>query len=76
MILLGGDYVHSVAERIAPCFAELVRLRAPLGLFAVLGNYDHRASTRLSQKAMARAGIVELDNRGAWIKCARRRHGR
>lgn len=68
LILLGGDYVHSGARRIEPCFAELARLRAPLGVFGVLGNHDHWASTRLSEKAMAGAGIVALDNRGVWIE--------
>lgn len=41
IILLGGDYVHRDPKYIAPCFRELSRLKAPLGVYGVLGNHDH-----------------------------------
>ncbi len=41
LIVLGGDYPHEGVEYIAPCIEELGRLRAPLGVYAVLGNHDH-----------------------------------
>jgi len=68
LVVLGGDYIHGGADRIEPCFAELARLRAPLGVYGVLGNHDHWASTRLSEESMADAGIEQLDNRGVWIE--------
>ncbi|GAB4506332.1 MAG: hypothetical protein Kow00123_04700 [Anaerolineales bacterium] len=67
IILLGGDYVHRDARYIAPVFAELARLRAPLGVFAVAGNHDHWEGIDETRAAMARAGIVNLDNRAVWI---------
>ncbi|MBC7260275.1 MAG: metallophosphoesterase [Chloroflexi bacterium] len=67
IILLGGDYVHRDAKYIAPVFAELARLRAPLGAFAVAGNHDHWEGIDETRAAMARAGIVNLDNRAVWV---------
>ena len=67
LILLGGDYVHRDAKYIAPVFAELARLRAPLGVFAVAGNHDHWEGIEETRREMALAGIVNLDNRAEWI---------
>ncbi len=67
VILLGGDYVHRDARYIAPVFAELARLRAPLGVFAVAGNHDHWEGIDLTRQEMAKARIVNLDNRAAWV---------
>lgn len=67
IILLGGDYVHRDARYIAPVFAELARLRAPLGVFAVAGNHDHWEGIDLTRQEMAKAGIANLDNRAAWV---------
>lgn len=67
VILLGGDYVHRDARFIAPVFAELARLRAPLGMFAVAGNHDHWEGIDLTRREMAKAGIVNLDNRAVWV---------
>jgi predicted MPP superfamily phosphohydrolase len=68
LIILGGDYVYRDAPFVEPCFAELAGLRAPLGVYGVLGNHDHYAGAGLSRRAMTAAGIVELDNRGVWIE--------
>jgi len=67
VVLLLGDYVGrhraktaSVApEAIAPV---LGRLRAPLGVYAVLGNHDWRFGGRRVARALAAAGIEVLDN--------------
>ena len=43
LVLMPGDFAHkghSAREQLPPCLAELARLRAPLGLFAVPGNHD------------------------------------
>lgn len=53
---LGADY--SVAQAIAP----LRRLRARLGVYAVLGNNDHRAGPGAISAALTAAHIEVLDN--------------
>jgi hypothetical protein len=67
LIVLGGDYVHLSGRYIAPAFAELARLHAPLGVYGVLGNHDHWEGAGQTRRAMARAGIVDLDNRAVWV---------
>lgn len=67
VILLGGDYVHRDTRYIAPVFAELARLRASLGVFAVAGNHDHWEGIDITRQEMARAGIVNLDNGAVWV---------
>jgi predicted MPP superfamily phosphohydrolase len=73
LIVLGGDYVYAKTEYEASCFAELASLRAPLGVFAVLGNHDYgdyRGSvggTRPAVEAIRDAGITLLDNEAVWI---------
>lgn len=72
VIALTGDFIHRGREWVDGCFRELARLRAPLGVFAVLGNHDHYSKAAESVRlAMRRAGIHELTNRGADL----RRHG-
>src|SRR5437660_115482 len=39
LILLGGDYSYKDARFVAPCFGALASLKAPLGVFGVLGNH-------------------------------------
>src|SRR5205823_13257903 len=41
LVVLAGDYVHRSDAYIAPVVAELVKLRASLGRFAVRGNHDN-----------------------------------
>jgi predicted MPP superfamily phosphohydrolase len=67
VILLGGDYSHRDGVYIAPCFEVLSALRAPLGVYGVLGNHDYWNGERETKEAMKKAGIVELTNAGEWI---------
>jgi predicted MPP superfamily phosphohydrolase len=68
VVLLTGDYVvqhvlggrHIEIERIAPLLGEL---RAPLGVFAVLGNHDHWENGRHIAAVLEASGIRVLDNR-------------
>ena len=64
LILLGGDYSHREGRFIAPCFDLLAALSAPLGVYGVLGNHDYRHGLAETRAAMARAGVIELTNRG------------
>lgn len=63
LILLGGDYVNSSARDFARPVALLGRLRAPLGVYAVLGNHDYWAGADHVAARLAGAGIVVLRNR-------------
>ena len=67
LILLGGDYVDHDAQLIVPVMDVLGQLRAPLGVFAVQGNRDIRANRTLTSTELARQGLTEITNRGAWI---------
>ncbi|MDR0307639.1 MAG: metallophosphoesterase [Chitinispirillales bacterium] len=68
MVLLGGDYIHHSAKYIKPCFEELAKLSAPLGVYGVLGNHDHRKDGALTRLCMEAAGITSIDNAGVWIE--------
>ena len=62
VILLGGDYVNSTAEDIDRPLALLGQLRAPLGVFGVLGNHDYWAGGDYIAARLAGAGITVLRN--------------
>jgi predicted MPP superfamily phosphohydrolase len=69
MVLLGGDYPDRGIEFVEPCIKELSRLRAPLGVYAILGNHDHYDGCQpYVSGALREAGIPELTNRGLWIE--------
>jgi predicted MPP superfamily phosphohydrolase len=69
LIALGGDYPHRGLRYVAPCVYELSRLRAPLGVYAILGNHDHYDGIQPHVSAALRAArIPELTNRGCWIE--------
>ena len=75
LILLAGDYViHGV---VGGKFVEpdtiakgLQRLAAPLGVFAVLGNHDHRHGGEEIRAAMESHGIKVLDDEAIPLKLA------
>jgi predicted MPP superfamily phosphohydrolase len=60
-----GGYSHNAknVKKGAYVFEALKGLKAPLGLFAVLGNHDHWTDARLVRKALSRIGVVVLDDR-------------
>jgi hypothetical protein len=66
LIVLAGDFIagHEPADaRSAPELAGgLTRLRAPLGVLAVLGNHDHWTSTSRVRAALERADVTVLAN--------------
>ena len=78
LVALLGDYVDTRvagATRVAPAAvaSALGRLRAPLGVAAVLGNHDWAEGGREIGSALAGAGIAVLENeamhagRGLWV---------
>ena len=68
LILLGGDYVSQDAKYIAPCFEVLADLKAPLGVFGVLGNHDYREGIEQTKAGFASSKIAELTNSGTWLE--------
>lgn len=75
IIVLGGDYVyHGLANR-RPTNAELAQvlgeLRAPQGVFAVLGNHDYWDDPGTIEQDFAARGIQVLSNRGVTMGSGR-----
>jgi predicted MPP superfamily phosphohydrolase len=84
MVLLLGDFVASRARRAGDppmhaWSAELARLQAPDGVFAILGNHDwwHDAPTQKARagptevgRALEAAGIALLENRAVKLDTA------
>jgi predicted MPP superfamily phosphohydrolase len=68
LILLGGDYSSKEAKYIRPCFETLAGLKAPLGVYGVLGNHDYWHGLAETRQGMKAAGIGELTNRGVWLE--------
>jgi predicted MPP superfamily phosphohydrolase len=73
LIVLTGDLITHYRRYIEPCADGLSRLRARLGVFAVLGNHDHWANGRLLRAALEGRGIPVLMNEhrliegGLWL---------
>lgn len=68
LIVLGGDYSLRHERFIAPCLDVLSSLRAPLGVYGVLGNHDYWHGLDETRAGLKRAKIEELTNRGVWLK--------
>lgn len=72
LILLGGDLVdhRSGREWIENLVAELGRLRAPLGVYAVWGNHDHArfGSVERFELELRTVGIRVMENRGYQVR--------
>ncbi len=68
IIALAGDFVHREPDYIEPCIAELARLHAPMGVYAVLGNHDHWESAPRTRAALEQASIPEFNSAGVWLE--------
>jgi uncharacterized protein len=72
VIVLLGDYIatHRFVNEHVPndvWAAELARLKAPLGVWAILGNHDWWHDVRTIRGALATAGIPCLENRAVLL---------
>lgn len=65
LILLGGDYVDGDSEYIQPAFESLSKLKAPLGVYAVLGNKDPQY---VSLNTIFQSNVTYIGNKGTWIE--------
>ncbi|NEW80925.1 MAG: metallophosphoesterase [Mariniphaga sp.] len=68
VIILGGDYVHYNIKYVEPAFIGFSKLRADLGVYAVLGNHDHYADAGFTRKMMTKYGINNIDNQSSWVR--------
>ncbi len=68
LIVLGGDYSLKEEKYIRPCFDALAALKAPLGVYGVLGNHDYWHGLNETRDGFERSGIRELTNRGVWLE--------
>lgn len=62
LIVLTGDYTTSYRRYIEPCAEVLGGLRAPQGVWAVLGNHDHYTDPELTTRALVRNHITVMNN--------------
>lgn len=68
LIVLAGDYVSMRASYIEPCIAELGKLSAPMGVYAILGNHDHWVDASLTRQMLSQVGILDLTNTNIAIR--------
>ncbi len=62
LIALTGDYISHSPDYIAGAARALGALRAPLGVFAILGNHDHWTDGDKMTEALRDVGITVLIN--------------
>lgn len=67
-VVLTGDYTTSRRRYIEPCAEALGELRAPEGVWAVLGNHDHYTDAELTTRALRRRGIEVLSNANTTLR--------
>jgi uncharacterized protein len=67
LIALTGDYTTAYRRYIEPCAEALGSLKAPEGVWAVLGNHDHYTDPELTARALQRNHITVLNNANTTI---------
>jgi uncharacterized protein len=68
LVVLLGDFVARQSADVEIVVAGTSKLRAPLGLYAVLGNHDYWLDPQRISESLERAGIQLLRNRGTPIE--------
>lgn len=67
LIVLGGDFVDDDPHYVPDVVSILAPLRAPDGVFGVLGNHDHYVGAQHVREALRAAGVRELLNSNTTI---------
>lgn len=67
MFVLTGDFTTTYRRFIGPCAEALGQLRAPEGVWAVLGNHDHYTGAELTTRALESNNIVVMNNSNSVI---------
>ena len=68
MVALTGDYTTDLPRYVEPCAEVLAELKAPEGVWAVLGNHDHSTDGALTRAALRRRGIEVLTNQNTELR--------
>jgi predicted MPP superfamily phosphohydrolase len=68
LIALTGDYTTTYRRFIEPCVEALGTLKAPEGVWAVLGNHDHYTDPELTTRALEKNHITVLNNANTTIR--------
>lgn len=68
LFVLTGDYTTTYRRYVEPCAEALGELKAPDGVWAILGNHDHYTDPELTTRALARRKINVLNNANTIIK--------
>ena len=68
LMVLTGDYTTSYRRYIEPCAEALAQLKAPEGVWAVLGNHDHYTDPELTTRALLRQHIAVMNNSNTILK--------
>jgi uncharacterized protein len=68
MVALTGDYTTALRRYVEPCAEALAELKAPEGVWAVLGNHDHNTGGALTKSALVRRGISVLTNENTVLR--------
>jgi uncharacterized protein len=66
--LLGGDFVYGSVDSIFDLRPLLTELNPKKGIFAVMGNHDHRQGVVTIAEELTRGGVEVLNNRGVTIQ--------
>lgn len=67
LIAVTGDYVSNKGDDVRACAGALSGLRAPLGVYAILGNRDYAAGAAHVADELTTAGLSVLRNQGQAI---------
>ncbi|MDZ7292122.1 MAG: metallophosphoesterase [candidate division KSB1 bacterium] len=62
LYVLTGDFVDAFPEQVPPFVEAFENLRAPLGVFSVLGNHDYFADIETVEAGLIAAGLPFLRN--------------
>ena len=68
LVVLGGDYSLRERKYIRPCLDVFAALRAPMGVYGVLGNHDYWHGEGDTKEGLKAAKVTELTNAGVWLK--------
>jgi uncharacterized protein len=68
LIALTGDYTTSYRRYIEPCAEALGSLKAPEGVWAVLGNHDHYTDRELTTRSLEHNRIAVLNNANTTLR--------
>lgn len=68
-VLIAGDVMNDSTDAYdkTNMHEHLSKLRAPLGVYATLGNHDYSGNEVAIAKAIERAGIQVIDNKNVWL---------